>query len=139
MLPSRAFSADIPGMRPPEVDKRAVQQRYIARIVGTLLVAILSHGIATAAAQYLWFRTSSLYGETMYIVRASPDVEKAIGAPIVSGWPQISRSVYRGVGEVTARLPIRGDRGGATVRLSAKNRGRTWEHQHLEATTARSS
>jgi hypothetical protein len=138
-LPSRASSADIPGMRPPEVGKRAVQQRYVARIVGTLLVAILSHGIATAAAQYLWFRTSSLYGETMYIVRASLDVQKAIGASIVSGWPQISRSVYRGVGEVTVRLPIRGDRGGATVRLRAKNRGGNWEYQQLEATTDTSS
>ena len=72
-------------MQPPDVAKREGQQRYLARIGGTLLVAILSHGFAIAAAHYLWFRTSALYGETMYIVRESQDVQKAIGTPIVDG------------------------------------------------------
>lgn len=121
--------------QPAETPKQVARQRHVARIVGTLLVAVLSHGIALAAAQYLWFRTSALYSETMYIVRTSPELEKEIGSDIVTGWPRVSRSIYRGTGEVSARLPIRGARGGATVRLRAKNRGGSWEYQQLEATS----
>jgi hypothetical protein len=99
----------------------------------TLGAAVLSHGIASVSAQYLWFRTSDLYGETMHIVRTSPDLEYKIGASIVVGWPVVRRSVYRSVGEVSARLPIRGPRGAGTVLLRAKNRGGDWEYQQLEA------
>lgn len=124
-----------PQQQPAEIPKQAERQRHVARIVGTLLIAALSHGIALAAAQYLWFRTSALYSETMYIVRTSPELEKEIGSPIVTGWPRVTRSIYRGTGEVSARLRIRGARGAATVRLRAKNRGGSWEYQQLEATS----
>ena len=121
--------------QPADTPGPVTRQRHVARIVGTLLVAVLSHGIALAAAQYLWFRTSALYSETMYLVRTSPELEEEIGAPVVAGWPRVSRSIYRGIGEVSARLPVRGAHGGATVRLRAKNRGGSWEYQQLEATS----
>jgi hypothetical protein len=105
----------------------------IAKVVTTIVVAVFSHVVVTFIAEYLWFRTSDLYSEAMHIVRTSPDVESKIGSPVVAGWPLVFRGVYEGVGEVSARLPIHGPRGGATVQLRAKNRGGSWEFQLLEA------
>ena len=102
-------------------------------MMATLLVAGLSHGIALFCAQYLWFRTSDLYDETMYIVRSSPDVAKELGTPIVASWPLVSRSVYRQVGQVSAQMRVGGPHGTATLHLRAKTRGGTWEFQQLEA------
>jgi hypothetical protein len=125
---------NVAGPEPPSKTHRHVLSRRIARIAVTLLAAVLAHAVATVTAQYLWFRTSDLYGETMYIVRTSPELETKIGAPIVAGWPLVFRSVYRGTGEVSARLPVYGARGPATVRLRAKNGGGSWEYQQLDAT-----
>jgi hypothetical protein len=41
------------------------------RLVAVILVAGLSHLAARVAAEYLWFRTSDLFGETMFLVRSS--------------------------------------------------------------------
>lgn len=100
------------------------------------VVAIVCHLAATAVAQYLWFRTSDVFAETMYLARNSQELERKIGGPMVAGWPFIYRDVYRGVGQVNAWLPVRGPRGTATVRVRAKNRGGSWEYQLLSATVA---
>ena len=54
--------------------------------------------------------------------------------PILTGWPVVERYISSKVGEVTARVPIHGPRGAATLQLRAKNRGGSWEFQQLEAT-----
>src|SRR5262245_14304210 len=92
----------------PETSQPASKLYSAVTIAIVLLTAVVSHGVVTVIAEYLWFRTSDLYGEAMYIVRTSPDVQRAIGTNIVAGWPFVSRSFYRGVGEVTARLPVDG-------------------------------
>jgi hypothetical protein len=103
------------------------------RLVAVILVAGLSHLAARVAAEYLWFRTSDLFGETMFLVRSSSEVARQIGSPVITGWPVLERYVSSKVGEVTARVPIRGPRGEATLQLRAKNRGGSWEFQQLEA------
>ena len=108
----------------------------LARIVAIILVAALSHTVARFAAEYLWFRSSDLFGEAMFIVRSSADVERQLGTPILTGWPTVERYTSSEVGEVTARVPIRGLRGEATLQLRAKNRGGSWEFQRLEAQVA---
>ena len=115
-------------MRPP-----SSTHRRAGRIAALILVAGLSHLVARFAAEYLWFRTSDLYGETMTIVRSSPEVDRQIGMPILTGWPVVERYISSKVGEVTARVPIHGPRGTATLQLRAKNRGGSWEFQQLEA------
>jgi hypothetical protein len=125
---------DVAAPEPAPNTRRHVLSRGITSIAVSLVAAVLAHALATVTAEYLWFRTSDLYGETMYIVRTSPELEMQIGAPIVVGWPLVSRSVYRGVGEVSARLPVYGARSEATVRLRAKNGGGSWEYQQLDAT-----
>jgi hypothetical protein len=117
----------------PEARQSASKLCSAVTIAIALLTAVFSHGVVTVIAQYLWFRTSDLYGETMYIVRTSPDVQRAIGANIVAGWPLVSRSFYQGVGEVSARLPVHGASGNGTINLRAKNGGGDWEYQQLEA------
>jgi len=107
--------------------------RRLGRIAALIVVAGLSHSVARLAAEYLWFRTSDLYGETMFIISSSPDIEKQIGAPLRAGWPLVERYTSSRVGEVTARVPINGPRGEATVQLRAKNRGGSWEFQQLES------
>jgi Cytochrome oxidase complex assembly protein 1 len=119
--------------RQPETRRHGSRLYDAVRIAVMLLAAVLSNGIVTVIAQYLWFRTSDLYGETMYIVRTSSDLEKALGTNIVGGWPFVSRSVYQGVGEVSARLPVHGAHGSGTIHLRAKNGGGSWEYQQLEA------
>ena len=92
-------TADRPETRQP------TSKLYSAVTIAIVVVtAVLSHGVGTVIAQYLWFRTSDLYGEAMYIVRASSDVQSAIGTNIVAGWPLVSRRFYEGVGEVSARM-----------------------------------
>lgn len=108
----------------------------LGRLVAIILIAGLSHLAARVAAEYLWFRTSDLFGETMFLVRSSSEVEQRIGSPILTGWPVVERYVSSKVGEVTARVPIRGPRGEATLQLRAKNRGGSWEFQQLEARVA---
>ena len=110
-----------------EADIQGMTGRHLATLAIPLLVAVLSHGVAKATAQYLWFRTSDLYAETMYLVRASEELKKAVGTALVVGWPSVRRSIYRGVGEVTASLPIQGSLGTATVLVRAKNAGGNWE------------
>jgi len=122
-----------PSDRQPDTRQRSVALSVTTRIVVTLVIVLLSHGIATVGAQYLWFRTSDIYGEAMYIIRNSSELEKKIGGSIVAGWPLIYRNVWRGVGQVSARLPVHGASGAATVLLRAKNRGGSWEYQQLEA------
>ena len=60
-------------------------------------------------------------------------VDGQIGTPILTGWPVVERYISSKVGEVTARVPIHGPRGEATLQLRAKNRGGSWEFQQLEA------
>ena len=108
----------------------------LGRLVAIILIAGLSHLAARVAAEYLWFRTSDLFGETLFLVRSSSEVEQRIGSPILTGWPVVERYVSSKVGEVTARVPIRGPRGEATLQLRAKNRGGSWEFQQLEARVA---
>lgn len=119
-----------------EIRRHTLTRRPVVRIAVTFLAAVLSHRMVTVAAEYVWFRTSELYAESMHIVRTSPDLERTIGAPIVAGWPRVSRHVYRGVGEVSARLPIHGPRASATLQVRAKNGGGSWEYQQLEARVA---
>jgi len=117
----------------PDTRQSASKVYSAVTLAIVLLTAVFSHGVVTVIAQYLWFRTSDLYSETMYIVRTSPDVQRAIGTNIVAGWPFVSRSFYRGVGEVSARLPVHGASGNGTLYLRAKNGGGNWEYQQLEA------
>jgi len=97
-------------------------RRHLAKLAITLIVAVLSHGVAKVTAQYLWFRTSDMYEEMMYLVRASEDLRKAVGTSLVAGWPIVRRSISRGVGEVTASLPIQGSLGTATVLVREERR-----------------
>lgn len=108
----------------------------LGRLVAIILIAGLSHLAARVVAEYLWFRTSDLFGETLFLVRSSSEVERHVGTPILTGWPVVERYVSSKVGEVTARVPIRGPRGEATLQLRAKNRGGSWEFQQLEAQVA---
>jgi hypothetical protein len=117
--------------------RQAFTPRRLGRLAAIVLVAGLSHVVTRFAAEYLWFRTSDLYGEAMFIVRSSSDVDQQVGAPIVTGWPVVERYVSSKVGEVTARVPIHGPRGEATLQLRAKNRGGSWEFQQLETQVAR--
>ena len=107
--------------------------RRAGRIAALILVGGLSHLVARFAGHYLWFWTLDLYGETMTVVRSSPEVDRQIGTPILTGWPVVERYISSKVGEVTARVPIHGPRGEATLQLRAKNRGGSWEFQQLEA------
>lgn len=108
----------------------------LGRLVAIILIAGLSHLAARVVAEYLWFRTSDLFGETLFLVRSSSEVERHVGTPILTGWPVVERYVSSKVGEVTARVPIRGPRGEATLQLRAKNRGGSWEFQQIEAQVA---
>jgi hypothetical protein len=108
----------------------------LGRLVAIILIAGLSHMGARVAAEHLWFRTSDLFGEAMFLARSSSEVERHIGTPMLTGWPVVERYVSSKVGEVTARVPIRGPRGEATLQLRAKNRGGSWEFQQLEAQVA---
>ena len=116
--------------------RQAFTPRRLGRLAAIILVAGLSHVVARFAAEYLWFRTSDLYGEAMFIVRSSSEVDRQIGTPIVTGWPVVERYVSSKVGEVTAHVPIHGPGGEAMLQLRGKNRGGSWEFQQLEVQVA---
>jgi len=106
----------------------------VTRIGLTILVAVLTHQAATIVATSLWFRASPLHRESQFIIGESTELGRRVGSPVTVGWPLVDRRVRDGIGEVSARLTVRGSRSKGTVRLRAKNRGAHWEYQQLEAT-----
>src|SRR4051812_24052314 len=78
-------------------------------------------------------KNSHAYAEAVKRAKEDPDVQKALGTPIETGWQtQLNTNLRGGQSVTSARIPLSGPKGEGTLFVKATEKGSTLTFQQLD-------
>ena len=127
----------VPSEAYPVAPKPSGGKKWVLFGCGGCLGLLVLGGVAVAAVMYFAMgaiKKSDAFANAVKQAQTSPEVQAAIGTPIVTGWMvQGSFNYENGGGKANFSVPLKGPKGEATLQAAGEKAvGGAWIYSQLE-------